>query len=106
MSDVGQSETSKAVINNLEEIVNLNPYIEFIEDPTATFSFAEAQGNNLTWKHNNLNNFAVKNYQAVLWFKFIVEYRDDLATAKPVLYIFSNPLRLHKQLSHSFLHFQ
>ena len=84
-----------ASIDNLDQPVDLAPYIEYIEDPDHTITFEDIQAGKVEhqWQLNTAPTFIGKNYKSRYWFRVTVKYSQQVAASKPILYIPYHPIQ-------------
>ncbi len=82
-----------ASIDNLDQPVDLAPYIEYIEDPDRTITFEDIQAGRVEqrWRLNTAPTFVGKNYNSRYWFRINLNYLPQDANLKPVVYIPTHP---------------
>ncbi len=82
-----------AVIDNLDQPLDLAPYIEYFEDPDRTISFEDIQLGRVEerWLRNTAPMFIGKNYKSRYWFRITLRCSKELSLLMPVLYVANQP---------------
>ena len=73
------AESPIAIINNLDQAVDLNPYIETIEDPSHEYTLADIQAGkyNHLWQRNKERYFIGHNLKSWYWFRVTLMWNKD-----------------------------
>jgi len=86
-------ESTKAIINDLDQPFDLNPYIQYIEDPNDAISYEDLNSgkyDNL-WQLNIDRYFMGRSVTSRYWFRVCLQFTSDLSDKKPLLYIKNHP---------------
>jgi len=87
------NEHPVAVIDQLDQPFDLNPYVEYIDDADHTLTYEKLQSGAYEhlWKRNTERHFIGRNQESRYWVQIQIRYQKDFSHFKPVLYIPNHP---------------
>jgi len=78
-----------ALIVNLDQPFDLNPYVEYIEDRERTITYEEIKSGKYAdrWQRNAERYFRGRDTSIRYWFRVNLQYQKDLSSLKPRVYV-------------------